>query len=82
MSRPRLNLLAAVCLMAGGCASLPPHFSHPGTIEQQRRRATIHDPYGDPDLAPYLDGLRPRDYLEPLAEPVRNRLYVDSPWGR
>jgi hypothetical protein len=28
-----------------------------------------------------VDG-RPRDYKQPLPEPVRNRIYVDSGWGR
>jgi hypothetical protein len=52
---------------AGGCAGYHP---------------TIHDPYPDPDLGPEIDGGRPREYREPLPEPVRNRLFVDSWWWR
>jgi hypothetical protein len=74
---------AAACAagLAGGCASHP-RLAHPGTIEQQRLRATIHDPYPDPDLGPRIDGGRPRDYQNPLPEPVRNRIYADSWWWR
>jgi hypothetical protein len=75
-------LLLAACLLFSGCAHWPHKFSHPGTMEQQRLRATIHDPYADPNAAPELDGMRPRDYLDPLPEAVRNRIYVDSWWGR
>jgi hypothetical protein len=77
-----LILAAAACILGGGCAALPPKFSSPGTIEQQRLRATIHDPYPDPDAGPELDGNRPRDYAMPLPEAVRNRVFVDSWWGR
>jgi hypothetical protein len=65
-----------------GCAGNHPRLWHPGTIQQQRLRATIHDPYPDPDMGPKIDGGRPRDYAEPLPEPVRNRLYADSWWWR
>ena len=74
--------LIAFGLAAVGCAGHP-RLLHPGTIQQQRLRATIHDPYPDPDLGPKDGGsARPRDYQEPLPEPVRNRLYVDSWWWR
>lgn len=76
-----LLTLVASSLVAVGCAGHP-RLLHPGTIQQQRLRATIHDPYPDPNLGPYYDGSRPREYLEPLPEPVRNRLYVDSWWWR
>jgi hypothetical protein len=74
-----LTGLAGVCILGAGCAG---HFQHPGTIQQQRLRATIHDPYPDPDLGPDIDGGRPREYLNPLPEPVRNRIYADSWWWR
>ena len=76
-------LLALTCALVGsGCTGNHPRLSHPGTIEQQRLRATIHDPYPDPDLGPNYDGGRPREYLDPLPEPVRNRIYADSWWWR
>jgi len=75
-------MLLGVCL-AAGCSLYHPPILHPGNINQQRLRATIHDPYPDPDLGPNDGGsARPRDYQEPLPEPVRNRLFVDSWWWR
>lgn len=63
-----------------GCAN--PNFFHPGTIEQQRIRASVHDPFPDPDIAPEADGTRPREFSRPLPEPVRNRLFPDTILGR
>jgi len=74
-------IAAASAVLLAGCAGHP-RLAHPGTIEQQRLRATIHDPYPDPDLGPNFDGGRPREYLNPLPEPVRNRIYADSWWWR
>jgi hypothetical protein len=76
-----LALLTAM-LAAGGCMGQHFRLWHPGTIQQQRLRATIHDPYPDPDLGPKIDGGRPREYQDPLPEPVRNRIYADSWWWR
>lgn len=74
---PLLAWIVTFGLAAGGCANH--HFlTPPGTVEQQRLRATIHDPYADPDAAPKIDGGRPRDYIDPLPRPVRNRIYADS----
>jgi hypothetical protein len=70
------------CVLATGCAGLHPRLWDPGTIEQQRLRATIHDPYPDPDFGPKIDGGRPREFQQPLPEPVRNRIYADSWWWR
>jgi len=77
-----LLALGVSCLAAGGCAGYHPRVWQPGTIQQQRLRATIHDPYPDPDMGPKIDGGRPREYQEPLPEPVRNRLFTDSWWWR
>jgi hypothetical protein len=78
---PRLVacLACAACLAAGGCISDP---FNPGSIQQQRLWATVHDPYSDQDLGPEVVGGRPRDFQQQLPEPVRNRMYVDSFWGR
>ena len=82
--RFRFKLLLFAVWGAGlaGCTGQHPRLLHPGTIQQQRLRATIHDPYPDPDMGPKIDGGRPRDFQEPLPEPVRNRLFVDSWWWR
>jgi hypothetical protein len=81
------SLILLMLVTAGqavvGCAGQHPRLAHPGTIQQQRLRATIHDPYPDPDLGPNDGGsARPRDYQQPLPEPVRNRIYADSSWWR
>ena len=75
-------LITATAVSSHGCTAYQPRLAHPGTIEQQRLRSTIHDPYPDPDLGPKVDGGRPREYQEPLPEPVRNRIYADSWWWR
>jgi hypothetical protein len=82
IARSKTLLFPLVACLAAGCAGYHPRLHSPGTIEQQRLRATIHDPYSDPDLAPKVDGGRPREYQNPLPEPVRNRLYYDSWWWR
>jgi hypothetical protein len=76
ITRWRFGLVLGAMLIAG-CASRPP-----GTIEQQRIRATINDPYSDPDAGPEVVGGRPRDYQQPLPVSVKNRIYVDSWWGQ
>lgn len=78
----QLLIALMACLAGEGCAPLADRIAHPGTAEQQRLRATIHDPYPDPDAGPEIVGGRPRDYASPLPEPVRNRIYVDSWPGR
>jgi hypothetical protein len=80
--KPYLLLTFLVsCSILAGCTGQHPRLSHPGTIEQQRLRALIHDPYPDPDMGPKFDG-RPREFQQPLPEPVRNRIYADSWWWR
>ena len=75
--------LALAWFSGGGCAYLGERIAtSPGTIEQQRLRATIHDPYPDPNAGPEVVGGRPREYANPLPEPVRNRIYADSWWWR
>jgi hypothetical protein len=51
-----------------------PNWSSPGTIKQQQRRATLHDPYADNLAGPEIVGGRPREYDRPPAEPVRSTL--------
>jgi len=65
-----------------GCQLYHPRPGEPRTIEQQRYSAVLHDPFADQDLGPAVVGGRPRDFQRPLAEPVRQRWFVDSWWGR
>jgi len=50
---------------------------HPGRVEAQRVRASVHDPYPDKDLGPEVVGGRPRDFMNQYPEAVRNRFYSD-----
>ena len=79
-----ISLLALVAALAtAGCGTPRAYqFWHPGNIQTQRLRATVHDPYPDPDLGPEVMGGRPRGYFEPLPEAVRNRIYADGYLGR
>ena len=65
-----------------GCGLSRPRVGAPEPILYQQYRATRHDPYADPDAGPEAPELRPREYQEPLAEPVRSRWLRDSWWAR
>ena len=86
----RLAIFAAVVLLlpsigcAGGGRYANSRYTwfHPGTMQQQRVRATVHDPYPDQKAGPEVVGGRPRDYQQQLPEPVRNRMFMDSWPGR
>ncbi len=70
-------LFLGLCL---GCNVSRPTLRNPGSVQQQRYGATLHDPYADNDLGPEVVGSRPREFQKPLAEPVRNRWMADSWW--
>ncbi len=70
------------CAGGGRFAASRKTWAHPGTIQQQRTRAIVHDPYPDQDAGTEIDGGRPRDFAQPLAEPVRSRMFMDSRYGR
>jgi hypothetical protein len=83
MSRAFGRLMTpGLILLIGGCANSLWDLHAPGTVQQQRLRATVHDPYSDQEAGPEVDGGRPRDYMKALPEPVRNRIYADSWWPR
>lgn len=82
MKRFSLLSLSALLLVATlGCAGQRPPWAPPGTVEQQRLRAAVHDPYTDNDLGPRVDGGRPREYERPLPEAVRNNSLWERWWG-
>ncbi len=67
---------------ASGCASLgkPKWLEPPASARAQQRRAVRFDPFMENDIGPALfrqygtlDGTRPRDYAEPVAEVKRAR---------
>jgi len=84
-NRIQVCLLCCLLLLGiPGCQTLPTGLFQqlPGSIYQQQSRAVLHDPYPNTDAAPEVEGGRPRGYQQPLAEPVNNRLFVDSFPGR
>ena len=73
------TVLAAMSVLSG-CASNRPDLRNPGTSQQQQMRATVHDPFGDNDVAPEIVGGRPRDYARQSPEPVRADRLRDIRW--
>ncbi len=73
--------VAILIATAVGCASLSkPAWLDPGPARNQQRRAVRFDPFMENDIGPSLfrqystlDGTRPRDYAEPVAEVKRSR---------
>jgi len=70
------SVVSSVC----GCASLDkPTWRSDASARTQQRRAVRFDPYPQPDIGSTLfrealmDGSRPRDYNEPVAEVRRSR---------
>ncbi|MFM7245146.1 MAG: hypothetical protein ACKO40_13365 [Planctomycetaceae bacterium] len=83
MASPALVAIAACATLAmSGCASLgkPKWLEPPASARVQQRRAVRFDPFMENDIGPSLlrqyttlDGTRPRDYAEPVAEVKRAR---------
>ena len=80
----RVLVAVAACgaLAMSGCASLgkPKWLEPPASARVQQRRAVRFDPFMENDIGPSLlrqyttlDGTRPRDYAEPVAEVKRAR---------
>ena len=89
-AKPVMPVVAALTLaagVAGGCASLgKPDWLEPGPARNQQRRAVRFDPFMENDIGPYafrqygiMDGTRPRDYAEPVAEVRRARWWSSPP---
>ena len=76
-----------VVVCAPGCASLgKPQWLEPLPAKSQQRRAVRFDPFMENDIGPSLlrqystlDGTRPRDYAEPVAEVKRARWWSQPP---
>jgi hypothetical protein len=58
-----------------GCGYNRPLATRPGSLEQQRFTASVHDPYADNDAGPEVVGARPREFSKPRAEPTRSRAF-------
>ncbi len=75
ISRPAICFATAALLFGlPACGLSLPRLRSPGTIEQQRFRATLFDPYPNVDIAPHVEGGRPREFQRPLPEAERSRL--------
>jgi hypothetical protein len=81
--RQRCLIVAVVVpalVMAIGCSPTIrwPNLLHPGTAQQQRAEALVHDPYPLDDVGPPIVGGRPPGYQQPVPEVVRARQFVNS----
>lgn len=70
----KLFFSCAAMAMFAGCANRQGwgFGSGQGTIDRQKARAAVHDPYPLNDIGPEVVGGRPREYYNPQAEVVRS----------
>lgn len=54
---------------------MTPNFGPPGTMDAQRARAVLHDPFPNNDLGPPIVSGRPLGLDRPLAEPKANQYH-------
>ncbi len=81
VSRGLLPLVLAIVGGASiGCAGTA-SWPSPGTMDQQRRRAELYDPYPDSRSGPAVPELRPREFQLPMAEPEKAQLYSERRRG-
>lgn len=74
LNRLPLWLLLACTALVGGCAQRPRAWGFPGgqgTIDRQKARASVHDPYPLNDIGPEVIGGRPREFMIPRSEAAR-----------
>jgi len=71
----KLIFCCATLISLGGCANRQGwgFASGQGTIDRQKSRAVVHDPYPLNDIGPPVMGGRPREYYDPQAEVTRSR---------
>jgi hypothetical protein len=70
-------------LAALGCANRPGWGTHgsQGTIDRQKARAVVHDPFPLNDIGPEVVGGRPREFFNPQPEATRQQLTDQLPRG-
>jgi hypothetical protein len=75
-----LCVTAMVCLSLPACSSAvrKPQLEHPGRVELQRANAEVFDPYPENDLAPAIDGGRPREVGPPRNQVERSQQFLRS----
>ena len=75
--RIRLCLVASGALLLAGCPTIrTPDLLHPGPAGYQRANALQWDPYPLDDVAPPVDGGRPREYARPIPEVTRGQAFT------
>lgn len=52
-----------------------------GSIDRQKNRAVVFDPYPLNDIGPEVVGGRPHGFRNPLPEAKRNQLTEKNPWA-
>jgi hypothetical protein len=84
----RLPLFLGLVILVGGCAQRPRAWGFPGgagTVDRQKARASVHDPFPLNDIGPDVMGGRPREFAEPRSEASREaslpRQYRNLPQG-
>ncbi len=71
-------LLVFVGIISVGCSARP-WWGPPGTINQQRNNAALHDPFPDNTAGPEIVGGRPLGYDRPRTE---SRSAHENPYAR
>ncbi len=76
----RWTILIALTSSLTGCMSGPGRQTvwHKAVAEQQQE-AVVHDPYANENIAPEIDGGRPREYQKDFAEPQRDT-FLQQDW--
>jgi hypothetical protein len=75
------GLSLVLCLVAGvsGCEKMAgPNLLHPGSAQEQQRRAIRYDPYPQTDVGPTAPSVRPKTYDKPIAEPSQARWFLNG----
>lgn len=76
-------VVAAMAISSAGCQSLVNRgwVAPPGPMNYQQANAVVHDPFPQADIGPDDHSIRPPDYQNPLALPVRNQMKNQvTPW--
>ena len=64
---------------AGCQGMLLPGWRQPGSAAYQQAMAELFDPFPEDEVGQEIVGVRPREYQDPIPEPLRGRRL---PWGR
>lgn len=82
------GLLIVMALCLGGCQGSQAGSQRwgggpfgQGSIDRQKNRAVVFDPYPLNDIGPEVVGGRPRGFMNPLPEAKRNQLTEKGPWA-